>query len=47
MLDSDSDIHPLFAEAPFTMEFKKLRKRIMRNVYEAIEQYRRMAPDAR
>ena len=46
MLDSDSDIHPLFAETPSTIEFKKLRKRIMRNVCEAIEQYRAIEPDA-
>ncbi len=35
----DSDIHPLLAKAPKTTEFRKLRKRIIRNVREAIEQY--------
>ena len=38
MLDSDNDMHPLFARAPSTKEFKKLRKRIVRNVLEAGEQ---------
>ncbi|WP_289042704.1 tRNA 2-thiocytidine(32) synthetase TtcA [uncultured Aliiroseovarius sp.] len=33
------DIHPLFHGAPSTTEFKKLRKRIMRNVREALDQY--------
>ena len=39
MLDENSDIHPLFEAAPNTTEFKKLRKRIIRNTCEAIEQY--------
>ncbi|OIQ27637.1 MAG: tRNA 2-thiocytidine(32) synthetase TtcA [Alphaproteobacteria bacterium MedPE-SWcel] len=40
MLDTDTDeIHPLFQGAPQTTEFKKLRKRIVRNTREAIEQY--------
>ncbi|HLS84935.1 MAG TPA: tRNA 2-thiocytidine(32) synthetase TtcA [Burkholderiales bacterium] len=39
MLDDLDDIHPLFHGAPSTTEFKKLRKRIVRNVREAIEQY--------
>ena len=39
MLDDDlDDIHPLFAGAPATTGFKKLRKRIVRNAREAIEQ---------
>jgi tRNA 2-thiocytidine biosynthesis protein TtcA len=33
------DIHPLFAGAPATTGFKKLRKRIVRNTREAIGQY--------
>ena len=36
MLDDNTDIHPLFASAPAATEFKKLRKRIIRNVREAI-----------
>ena len=40
MLDDDLDeIHPLFAGAPATTEFKKLRKRIVRYAREAIDQY--------
>lgn len=39
MLDEPDDIHPLFYGAPKTAEFKKLRKRIVRQTREAIEQY--------
>ena len=39
MLDDADDIHPLFYGAPKTTEFKKLRKRIVQNVREAVEQY--------
>ena len=39
MLDDADDIHPLFYGAPKSTEFKKLRKRIVQNVREAIEQY--------
>ena len=39
MLDENTDIHPLFAGAPSTTEFKKLRKRIVRQTREAIEQF--------
>ncbi len=40
MFDNDqTEIHPLFAGAPSTTEFKKLRKRIVRQAREAIEQY--------
>ncbi|MBY6049686.1 tRNA 2-thiocytidine(32) synthetase TtcA [Vannielia litorea] len=39
MLDENDDIHPLFHGAPATTEFKKLRKRIVRDCREAIEQY--------
>lgn len=47
MRESDSDIHPLFAGAPSTPEFKKLRKRVVRNVRKAIEQYGMIERDAR
>lgn len=47
MLDDKTDIHPLFNGAPSTTEFKKLRKRIIRNTREAIEQYGMIAPEAR
>ena len=39
MLDENTDIHPLFAGAPSTTEYKKLRKRIVRQTREAIEEY--------
>ena len=39
MLDTPTDIHPLFHNAPSTTEFKKLRKRIVREVREAVEAY--------
>ncbi|WP_149754748.1 tRNA 2-thiocytidine(32) synthetase TtcA [Roseivivax sediminis] len=39
MTDDLSDIHPMFQGAPQTTEFRKLRKRIIRHVREAVEQY--------
>ena len=39
MLDDADDIHPLFHGAPRTTEFKKLRKRIIRETREAIDRY--------
>ena len=39
MLDHDGDIHALFGGAPLTTEFKKLRKRIVRQTREAIDHY--------
>ncbi|MFY0690332.1 MAG: tRNA 2-thiocytidine(32) synthetase TtcA [Paracoccaceae bacterium] len=38
MLDHN-DIHPLFAAAPSTTEFKKLRKRIIRDTRQAIDDF--------
>lgn len=46
MLDDQNDIHPLFHGAPSSTEFKKLRKRIVRQVREAVEQYAMVVPDA-
>ena len=46
MFDDADDIHPLFAGAPSTTEFKKLRKRIVRQTREAIEQYGMVDPSA-
>lgn len=46
MLDQN-EIHPLFHGAPSTTEFKKLRKRIVRDTREAIEQYGMIECDAR
>ena len=39
MFDNTDDIHPLFADAPSSTEFKKLRKRIVRQTREAVEQF--------
>jgi len=39
MLDDGDDIHPLFHGAPQTTEFKKLRKRILRETREAVDRY--------
>ena len=47
MLDNDSEIHPLFENAPNTTEFKKLRKRLIRQTREAIENYGMIEPGAR
>lgn len=44
MLDDSDDIHPLFHGAPKTTEFRKLRKRIVRQTREAIEQYGMIEP---
>ncbi|WP_438960872.1 tRNA 2-thiocytidine(32) synthetase TtcA [Nereida sp.] len=43
-LDVPNDIHPLFNAAPKTTEFKKLRKRIIRQTREAIDQYGMVDP---
>jgi len=47
MLDDLDDIHPLFHGAPSSTEFRKLRKRIVREVREAIETYGMIARGAR
>lgn len=39
MLDENANIHALFAGAPSTTEFKKLRKRIVRQTRDAIEEF--------
>lgn len=47
MLDTHDDIHPLFAGAPKTAEFKKLRKRLIRETREAIDRYAMIEPGAK
>ena len=47
MLDDPNDIHPLFFGAPSSTEFKKLRRRIIRNVSQAISDYGMVERDAR
>ncbi len=44
MLDDADDIHALFSGAPKTTEFRKLRKRLVRQTREAIEQYGMIEP---
>ncbi len=39
MLDDTDDIHPLFHGAPRSTEFRKLRKRIVRQTREAVEDF--------
>ena len=43
----DTDIHPLFAGAPRTTEFRKLRKRLVRETRAAIEDYGMVRPGDR
>ena len=47
MLDDLNDIHPLFYSAPSSTEFKKLSRRIIRNVSQAISDYGMVERDAR
>jgi len=49
MLDDDdaSDIHPLFHGAPASLEFRKLRKRLVREVRDAIDTYAMIEPGTR
>ena len=47
MLDEINDIHPLFYGAPSRTEFKKLRRRIIRNVSQAISDYGMVERDTR
>ena len=47
MLDNLNDIHPLFYGAPSSTEFKKLRRRIIRNASQAISDYGMVERDAR
>jgi len=47
MLDETDEIHPLFAGAPASTEFRKLRKRILRETRDAIETYAMVEPGTR
>ena len=47
MLDDLNDIHPLFYGASSSTEFKKLRRRIIRNVSQAISDYGMVERNAR
>jgi tRNA 2-thiocytidine biosynthesis protein TtcA len=43
----EGNCHPLFADVPSSVEFKKLRKRLLRQAREAIEAYGMIRPGAR
>ncbi len=45
--DTDDDIHPLFHGAPKGLEFRKLRKRLVQQVREAIDTYGMAKPGDR
>jgi tRNA 2-thiocytidine biosynthesis protein TtcA len=45
--DHPDDIHPLFSGAPKTTEFRKLRKRLVQDVREAIDRYGMVTPGSR
>lgn len=47
MLDDTDEIHPLFAGAPTSVAFRKLRKRLVREVREAVETYGMVTSGAR
>ncbi len=48
MLDDDAgEIHPLFHGAPTGLEFRKLRKRLVREVRDAIDTYAMIEPGTR
>ncbi|WP_435166302.1 tRNA 2-thiocytidine(32) synthetase TtcA [Falsirhodobacter sp. 1013] len=47
MLDEADDIHPLFHGAPKTTEFRKLRKRLVREVRDAMDTYGMITPGDR
>jgi tRNA 2-thiocytidine biosynthesis protein TtcA len=45
--DIDAGAHPIFAGAPRSVEFNKLRKRLIRQVREAIEKFAMVRPGER
>ena len=47
MLDDTDDIHPLFHGAPKGLEFRKLRKRLVQQVREAVDTYGMAKPGDR
>lgn len=42
--DSESGAHPIYASAPRSVEFNKLRKRLIRNTREALEKFAMVRP---
>ncbi|TWG98476.1 tRNA 2-thiocytidine biosynthesis protein TtcA [Mesorhizobium sp. J18] len=45
--DADARSHPLFADVPATVEFNKLRKRLLRQARQAIEDFSMVKPGQR
>jgi tRNA 2-thiocytidine biosynthesis protein TtcA len=45
--EAEDDIHPLFRGAPKSVEFRKLRKRIVQAVRDAVDRYGMVEPGAR
>src|SRR5262245_39745927 len=46
-LDSTAAVHPLFRDTPSSVEFNKLRKRLLRNTRQAIEDFAMARPGER
>lgn len=46
-LDEEGGTHPLFRAAPSSVEFNKLRKRLLRNVRQALEDFAMVRPGER
>ncbi|ODT67708.1 MAG: tRNA 2-thiocytidine(32) synthetase TtcA [Pelagibacterium sp. SCN 63-23] len=42
--ESDAGAHPIYAHAPRSVEFNKLRKRLIRNMREALEKFAMVRP---
>jgi Predicted ATPase of the PP-loop superfamily implicated in cell cycle control len=42
--DAESGAHPIYAKAPRSVEFNKLRKRLIRNVREALDKFGMVRP---
>lgn len=42
--DNDAGAHPIYAHAPRSVEFNKLRKRLIRNTREALEKFAMVRP---
>ncbi len=47
LLDEEGGTHPLFRGAPSSVEFNKLRKRLLRNVRQALEDFSMVRPGER
>ena len=45
--EADTGGHPVYAQAPRSVEFNKLRKRLIRNTREAIDKFAMARPGER